>query len=111
MKFHCGFSLLLSESFDANLRFALFKLSGGGQRSRQRTKYFAPIARAKQVFACALGMRHQAQDIAFTIANPSDVVARAVRVCFIGNLSLRVAVPNAYAVVTLKLANTFIFTP
>jgi len=53
-------------------------LSRSGQRSRQRTKYFAAIARAEQVFARALRMRHQAQHVAFTITNPGDVVAGTV---------------------------------
>src|SRR2546429_3843256 len=85
-------------------------LSRSGQRSRQRTKYFATIARAEQFFARALRMRHQSQNVTSTIANASDAVAGTIGVSFLRNSSLGIAVPKNDAVLLLQLSQSLIVT-
>ena len=55
-------------------------LSSGRERTRERAKHFASIARAEQVFAGPFGVGHQSQNISLTITNTRDVVAGTIRV-------------------------------
>src|SRR6185436_8283243 len=66
--------------------------SRGGELARQRSKDFATVAGAQQIFTGTLRMRHQSQHIATAITNASDIVARAIRIRGVGHISAAVAV-------------------
>jgi len=52
-----------------------------GERRCKGAEYVTPIARSQQVFAGAFGMRHQSQNIPFTITNARYVVTRSIGIC------------------------------
>lgn len=67
---------------------------------------FAVVA-AKQRFAGAFGMRHQAGHVALFIADASDVLQRAVGIRDVGQVSAGVAVLPEDLVVGLELRERF----
>src|ERR1700730_6341464 len=82
---------------------ACVTLGHSRQRCRERAKNIAPVARAQQFFAGPFGVWHQAEYVASGAADARNVVARAVRICGLGYLTLFVAVTKNDALVALQL--------
>ena len=69
-----------------------------------------PVGATQEWVASSLGMRHQAADVAFLVADSRDIVLRAVRVGRLGCAPARIAVAEQHATFTFEMVENGIFS-
>src|SRR6185437_1856728 len=74
----------------------------GDSGQRHGLKNLGPVSRAKQRITAAVRVRHHAKYISALVANPRDIVERAIRVGFRGDLPLGRAIAEYDAVLLFE---------